>query len=192
MSLETRIKAALDLLGPDVANFQQRRMLPDGFKQSSINPLMGVNGAALLASGRLHLVRCPVKKGEEYSGISFFSASTTSVPLHQVFALYNPDRTLIGTTANDTNTAWAANTRKRLALSSPWTPTANGWVYVGIAVTATTVPALLGLGTPVQVASMAPAYQGRSSTGVSTPASFPTTAAALTTDTAGVPLVLLD
>lgn len=197
MSLETRIKAMLDALGPDIKalgsriDSDQQAMLPSGVKQCNMDPCLIANAVTSLVSGRLSLVRCPVRKDQTITGISFFSVAQASAPLHQVFSLYNQNRTLIGTTANDTTTAWAANTRKRLVLTTPHTPAADGWLYVGIAVSATTVPTLGGVATAAQITGLAPIMHGTSNTGVSTPASHPATANALAA-LAGVPAVMLD
>lgn len=166
-------------------------MLPASGLQCNMPISSVVNAVTSLVSGRLTLVRCPVKKGQLITGISFFSVAAAATPTHQVFALYDQNRNLIGTTSDDTNTAWAANTRKRLVLSSPYTPTADGWLYVGIAVTAGTVPTLGGIGTALQITGLAPIIHGSSSTSVTTPGSFPAVAAALTA-LLGTPAVLLD
>lgn len=98
---------------------------------------------------------------------------------HQWFALYSKALALLGVTADDTSTAWAASSPKTLTLASPYTPTVDTEVYVGVLVTATTMPFLVrdgGSGTP---ATLAPVMGGTSSTGLTTPATAPATAAAL-------------
>lgn len=197
MSLQTRLASLITSIGADVKSLQTQinvansGMLPTSVKRCNMDPTLLANTVTSLVSGRLTLVRCPVKAGETYNGISFFSVAQATVPLNQVFALYNPNLTLIGTTPSDGTTAWAANTRKRLVLSSSYTPSADGYVYVGIAVTATAVPTLGGIATALQATGLAPIMHGSSNTGVSTPGTFPSTASALTA-LAGVPTVMLD
>lgn len=165
-------------------------ILPTGVKRANIHIGVWANALALLVSGRLTLVKCAVKGGEVYSGISFVSANQAAVtPTHQIFGLYDSSLALLKSTVDDGATAWAANTRKRLALTSTYTPVADGWVYVGIMVTAGTVPNLLGLLNGVAVNALAPITQGTSSTGLTT--TLPNPAAAMTA-VAGFPGVLLD
>lgn len=165
-------------------------ILPTGVKRVNLHFGTWANALALLVSGRLTLVKCAVKGGEVYSGISFISATQAAVtPTNQLFGLYDSSLNLLRSTVNDTTTAWAANTRKRLALTSTYTPGADDFVYVGIMVTAATVPNLLGLLNGVAVNALAPASQGHSTTGLTT--TLPNPAAAITA-VAGFPGVLLD
>lgn len=198
MTLEERIALLASAVGGDVGSLQAAvdslyvdRMLPDGVHSSNMAPTTIVNAVSSLVSARLSLVRCPVKKGRQINGISFFSVGAAAVPLHQVFSLYNTDLTLIGTTQSDGVAGWAANTRKRLALINPYIPPADGWVYVGISVNATTVPTLGGISTALQITALAPIMHGHSNTGLAGPGSYPATANPLT-PLAGVPTVMLD
>jgi hypothetical protein len=79
---------------------------------------------------------------------------------------------------NDTTTAWAANARKTLALTSTFTTTYSGLYYLGIMVAATTVPTIKGntAKTGGQLGAGAPSLGGTSTTGLTT--ALPATAAA--------------
>ncbi|HNU15382.1 MAG TPA: hypothetical protein PKI55_13085, partial [Chitinophagaceae bacterium] len=67
-------------------------------------------------------------------------------------------------------TAWAANTRKTLNLTSTFTTTYTGLYYLGIMVTATTVPTMKGYTarTGGQLNAAAPSMGGTSNTGLTT------------------------
>lgn len=198
MTLLSRLSSLITAVGADVKTIQsqitynEQAMYPTSVLQANMpisSPLIAVTS---LASQRLTLVRCPVKKDQQISAISFFSVAAIGVPLNQVFALYDQNRNLIGTTSDDTTTAWGSSARKRLVLSSPYTPSADGWVYVGIMVRASvSVPTLLGITPPLNITELAPIMHGHSNTGLTNPASFPSTANALTA-LASVPLVMLD
>ena len=79
---------------------------------------------------------------------------------------------------NDTSTAWAANSRKTLSLTSTFTTTYSGIHYLGIMVAATTVPTIKGNTAKVggQLSAAAPTMGGTSTTGLTT--TLPATAAA--------------
>lgn len=199
MTLISRLDSFIDALGADIKSLLSQitnwetAMAPSSVKQINMpGTSAAVNTVTSLSSGRLTLVKCPVKKDQQITAISFFSIGAATSPTHQTFALYDQSRNLIGATSDDTTTAWAANTRKRLVLASPYTPTADGWLYVGILVTASTVPTLGGLATALQITGLAPIAHGHSNTGLAgTPASLPSTANALTA-LLGIPTVMLD
>ncbi len=98
-----------------------------------------------LVSGRLFLQPIFLKAGQVATNISFFSATTAAgTPTNQFFCIYSNDGLLLAQTANATTAAWAANTIKTLALTSPYTVPKTGVYQIGIMVTATTVPTLKG------------------------------------------------
>lgn len=143
-----------------------------------------LGNATTLSTGRMTLVRITLPAGTVVSNITFVSATTAlGTGTHQWFALYDANRALLAVTANDTSTAWSANTAKTLAIASPYTITTTGDYYLGINVTASTVPTLLGVIHSNSVAINLPpivcGYDG-TNTGLTTPAGAPATAAALT------------
>jgi len=140
---------------------------------------------SLLSSGRLSLAAIAIMQGELLTSISFWSATTAAgTPTNQLFGLYDNNLNLLRSTNNDTTTAWAANTRKTLNLTSTFTTTYSGLYYLGIMVTATTVPTLKGYTarTGGQLNAAAPSLGGTSNTGLTTalpnPANAPGTVTA--------------
>jgi|SRR6185436_9375768 len=89
--------------------------------------------------------------GLKVSGITFFAQTALGTGTHQWFGLWNSSLALLRGTADDTSTAWATGTAKRLALTSAFTTTYTGLHYVGIevSVSAGNVPSLASLGTAV-------------------------------------------
>lgn len=126
---------------------------------------------ALLSTGRLSLQALAIQAGELLTSISFWSATTAAgTPTNQLFGLYDSSLNLLRSSNNDTTTAWAANTRKTLNLTSTFTTTYSGLYYLGIMVTATTVPTLKGYTarTGGQLNAAAPSMGGTSNTGLTT------------------------
>ena len=145
-----------------------------------------VNTAAL-STGRLSLESIALRAGDVLTSISFWSAtSAAGTPTNQIFGIYNANLNLVANTSNDTTTAWAANTRKTLSLTSSYTVPSTGLYYLGIMVVATTVPTLKGMTavTGGQLRGAAPNLGGTSSTGLTT--SLPNPAAAITVSTASI------
>jgi len=137
-----------------------------------------VNTSAL-ASGRLTLQAIWLPAGITINSISFWAATTAAgTPTAQLFGLYDNNLNLDAVTSNDGATAWAANARKTLNLTSAFTTTYTGLHYLGIMVVATTVPTLKGgtARTDGSLAYQAPSMGGTSNTGLTT--SLPGTASA--------------
>jgi hypothetical protein len=129
-----------------------------------------VNTAAL-SSGRLSLQAIWLPAGTVISSISFWSATTAlATGTNQLFGLYDINLNLLCSSTNDTSTAWAANSKKTLSLTSAFTTTYSGLHYLGIMVTATTVPTLKGNTAKVggQLGAAAPSMGGTSNTGLTT------------------------
>lgn len=146
-------------------------------------PRMLVSEANLsaLTSGTLHLTAIYLQAGQVCTSISYFSATTAAgTPTNKIFGLFDNTRALLANTNNDTTAAWAANTIKTLDLTAPFTATYTGLHYVGIMVTATTVPTLKGLvaKSANQLASTNPPLHGNSTTALTT--ALPNPAAAIT------------
>lgn len=155
--------------------------VPTGFvAQTCPRTLAGVNISAL-TSGSLYLQAIYLMAGEKISNISFCSGATQAgTPTNQFFALYDINRNLLAQTANATTTAWAANTFVTRALTATYTVPTTGLYYVGIMVTATTVPTLAGLTAAGNAAlrTNAPIISGNGSTSLTT--SLPNPSAAIT------------
>ncbi len=140
--------------------------------------------SAVLSSGRLSGAAIWLEAGMTISSISFHSATTAAgTPTNQLFGLFDSSRNLLRSSTNDTTTAWAANSLKTLSLTSTFTTTYSGLYYLGIMVTATTVPTLKGNTARVggQLQAQAPSMGGTSNTGLTT--ALPATANAFGTVT---------
>ena len=86
-------------------------------------------------------------QGDIVTNLTFLSGTTAAgTPTNWWFALYDTSATpaLVGQTADQTSTAWAANTAKTLALATPYVVPASGIYYAAIMVKATTPPSLAG------------------------------------------------
>lgn len=139
---------------------------------------------SVLSSGRLSGAAIWLEAGMTISSISFHSATTAAgTPTNQLFGLFDSSRNLLQSSVNDTTTAWAANSLKTLALTSTFTTTYSGLYYLGIMVTAATVPTLKGNTAKVggQLQAQAPSMGGTSNTGLTT--ALPATANAFGTVT---------
>lgn len=136
--------------------------------------------SVVLATGRLSLQAIYLPAGTTINSISIWSASTAAgTPTNQLFGLYDINLNLLRSSVNDTTTAWGANSRKTLALTSAFTTTSSGLYYLGIMVTATTVPTLKGNTTKNggQLNAALPTMGGSSTSGLTT--ALPATATAI-------------
>lgn len=166
------------------------------FNESSIKPTTSyetverqavADDLAALASGTLFLVATDLPAGLLVNSITFVAGATgVGTPLNQWFALYDSGLNKLAVTADDTTTAWSANAAKTLAISGGYRTQLAGLTYLGCMVKATTVPSLLGVAAKSAVAGLTPKLDGGSTTGLTTPATAPSPAAAITVG-AGVP-----
>ena len=139
------------------------------------------------ASGTLAMQLIYLKAGTLVSNITIASATTAAgTPTNYFFALYDINRNLLAQSANQTTTAWAANTVKTLAMTTPYRIPTSGPYYIGYMMTATTVATLKGgtARTGGQLAGSAPIIYGTSTTGLTT--AMPNPAAAITSGTASI------
>ncbi len=134
------------------------------------------------ASGTLFLVGIPVQAGQVISSATFCTGSTAlSGGSNQHFSLWDASLNKLVATADDTSTAWAASSSKTLAFTAPYTvPSGVTKLYVGIVVVATGMPTFMGVSLGgIGTLGITPKTFGSSSTGLTNPASLPTTAAAI-------------
>lgn len=139
------------------------------------------------ASGTLAMQLIYLTAGQLVSNITLASATTAAgTPTNYFFALYDINRNLLAQSANQTTNAWPANTVKTLAMTTPYRVPVSGAYYIGYMMTATTVATLKGgtARTGGQLANTAPIIFGTSTTGLTT--SLPTTAAAISGQTASI------
>lgn len=143
-----------------------------------------VNTSAL-TSGTLRFQAIYLQAGQVVTNISIYSATTAAAtPTNGFFALYDSNRNLLANCANFTTEAWAANTVKTKALTTPYKVPTSGLYYVGIMIAATTVPTLIGhtARTANTVGGAGAIIQGNTaSTGLTT--TLPATAGAITAAT---------
>jgi hypothetical protein len=165
---------------------------PTGAFYESMSRLLPVNVGTFLTSTTLQMTAIPLLKGQTVTSVTFVSGTTAlSAGSNQWAALFDGSRNKVAISADDTSTAWGANTAKTFTMTTPYTATATGTYYVGLMVKATTVPTLLGNNSASTVLSaLAPILNGTSDTALSNPASCPSTAAAITA-TAKVPYFYL-
>lgn len=164
-----------------------RRNLP----RTGLYDSAGDTGHVALATGVMTSVPIALQAGDVITNISVRSGATAAgTPTNWWFALYDDQATpaLLSQTADQTTTAWAANTSMTKALAAAQTITRSGIYWVGIMVTATTVPTLIGtIGAPA-IATGERALSQSSGSGLTT-----TAPATITSTTAKnfVPYVLL-
>ena len=178
---------AADALLASKARTNGQRFLPTAALAQTTSRSDAISNISPLSSGRLsfHLIWLPAGT---YNSITFVSANTAATtPTNQWFAIYDAStRAKLAVTADDTSTAWAANTAKTLTISGGVTLT-EGAYYVGIMVAAAVVPTLYGVSTSASSAvnNLPPIVTGADTTnvGLTTPATAPATAAALTGST---------
>jgi hypothetical protein len=133
------------------------------------------SGQVALATGVMTAVRIKLVAGDVITNVSFRSGQTAAgTPTAWWFALYSNAGTpaLLAQTADQTSTAWAANTTKTLALATAQTISTTGFYWVAINVTATTPPSLLGS------IACAPIVTGEANLAVTSGSSLTTTATA--------------
>lgn len=137
---------------------------------------------ATITSGTLRMDAIDLPAGLLITSISYMSGATALITgSNQWFALFGNARNKLAITADDTSTAWAANTVKTLTLTAPFTTTYSGLHYLGAVVVAVTVPTFFGLTVGASGANaLAPILCGNADAGLTNPASCPATAAALT------------
>lgn len=150
-------------------------MRPSGRFETTSRMRCGTSSAAM-TSGVLYLVPIWLPKGTVVSNISFITGSTAvGTPTNWWFTLHNSSRVALARTADQTTTAWAANTTKTLAVAqttagaaSSYTTTYSGLHYLGIMVKATTMPTIIGEGSMSAGASSSPGF-GDTNTGQTAP-----------------------
>lgn len=131
---------ASDPASPDT--YFRRSMPRTGLYDSA-----GDTGQVALTTQVMTSVPIHLRAGDVVTNITFRSGATAAdTPTNWWFALYSDAATpaLLAQTADQTTTAWAANTTMTKALAAPVTISKTGIYWVGIMVKATAVPTLLG------------------------------------------------
>ncbi|MDG4832423.1 hypothetical protein O7627_24390 [Solwaraspora sp. WMMD1047] len=133
---------------------------PDTFWRSNL-PRVGLTDSAgdtghvALADAVMTSVAVYLHAGDLVTNLSFTSGATAvGTPANWWFALYSDAATpaLLAQTADQTSTAWAANTTKTLALATAQRITRSGIYWASVMVNSTSVCTLLGaIGQPAIV-----------------------------------------
>jgi hypothetical protein len=117
-------------------------MLRANLRRSELGGNLAALTTQVMTSVALHL-----RAGDTVTNLTFCSATTAAATLtNWWFALYSSASTpaLLRQTADQTSTAWAANTVKTLPLATTYYVPTSGIYYAAVMVKATTVPTLLG------------------------------------------------
>lgn len=140
-----------------------------------------VNTAAPTASGTLFMQGIYLPAGITVSNILWHSATTAAnTPTHWLLGLYDSARNLLATSTDRTNEAWAAQTLKTIAMTTPYLVPTSELYYCGLMMTATAVITSKGdtAKTSGSLWAQPPIMSGASSTGLTT--TLPNPAAAIT------------
>ena len=145
-----------------------------------VNTTVAVTGTLFLQAIRL-------TAGQLVSNISLCSATTgATTPTNYFAALYSGARALLARSADQTTTAFAANTYRTFAMLTAYRVPTSGLYYIGYMMAATTVATLKGgtAKTGGQLGATVPILHGTSTTGLTT--TLPDPAGAISTGTASI------
>ncbi len=118
---------------------------PSGLRNQNMRQLDINADLAALTTQVMTSVAVPCQPGDKITSITFKSGATAAgTPTNWWFALYNSAGTLLAQSADQLTAAWAANTEKTLALATPQSVSAAGYVYAACMVKATTPNTLIG------------------------------------------------
>lgn len=117
---------------------------PTGLRVQSMRQLDISTDLAALTSQVMTSVFLPLQPGDLVTNLTFKSGATAAnTPTNWWVALYDASGALLGQSADQTNTAWAANTEKTVALATPKRISTAG-AYAALMVKASTPPSILG------------------------------------------------
>jgi hypothetical protein len=169
--------------GPPTANLGAAGTLAETMPRETCPEVNTTAGS----SGALFMQAIYLKAGTLVSNITISSATTAAgTPTNQFYALYDKNRNLLAQSANQTTSAWAANTVRTLAMTTPYRVPTSDIYYIGLLQVATTIATIKGgtAKTGGQLAQVAPVISGVSTTGLTT--TLPNPAAAFTASTATI------
>ncbi len=138
-------------------------------------------------SGTLFMQAIKLRAGDLVSTIDLWSATTAAgTPTNYNAGLYNVNRNLLAQGTNKTTEAWAANSQKSFAMTTPYRVPVTGTYYIGYYMAATAVVTLKGGTAKVggQLAGGVPILHGTSSTGLTT--ALPNPAGVISVSTASI------
>ncbi|MGH3942499.1 MAG: hypothetical protein ACRDTG_28525 [Pseudonocardiaceae bacterium] len=119
---------------------------PNVFYRANL-PRIGLADLAALTTQVMTSVPLWLEEGDLITNLTTISGGTAAdTPTNWWYALYSSAATpgLLAQTADQTTTAWAADTVKTLALAAPYRVPVSGLYWAGIHVKATAVPTLIG------------------------------------------------
>lgn len=157
---------------------------PTGTLAETFPRILATTNTSALTSGTLYMHAIYLTAGQLVSNIGMISGATAAgTPTNYFFALYDGNRNLRAQSANQTTTAWPAQTAKTLAMTSAYRVPTSDLYYIGLMVAATTVPTVHGATarSNAVVASTIPILSGNSTAGLTT--ALPDPAAAITAGT---------
>jgi hypothetical protein len=146
------------------------------------------NTSVSMTTGQLLVCSTSLHAGQVISNITWMTAATAAVtPTHWWYVLLDGSLNLLAVTADQTTAAMAANTVLTLAVAtiasgsaSSYTVPTSGLYYVGVMVTAGTMPNFMAAPGATTTGGVAPAKCGTSTGSLTTPPAFPFTGAAIT------------
>lgn len=159
-----------------VLNPADRMLMRTGAIAESFSRRWGSTLAAgTCQTGKAYYIAIPVTKGQVISDITFNAVAASITPTHWWFALYSSALTggPLAISADQTTTVWAIG-EKTLAMTAPYTVTADGYVYACVMQAAAT-PATISAaesGGSLSPYLLAPAisFVDSTNTGLTTPA----------------------
>lgn len=164
-------------------------LAPAGATAQSLPRTMVTSAAeALGGTGVLVMQAIALPANTVVNNLNWVIGTTAAVtPTHQWGALFNASRVQLATTTDGLTTAITAG----LTLTSPiaaiaqgaatsFTTTYTGLYYVGLLITAGTMPTVEGATGVATASTVPPILSGTSTGSLTTPTAFPTTATALT------------
>lgn len=152
---------------------------------------VGASATAFLTSGTLFLVAVFLPRGMTVTNIRVLFAADAITPTNLWYGLYDKNLAKLQVTADNTNGALTAGALKTLALASPFVTTYDGLHYVAIMSAAGTTPTGRIAAISSNAANILPRLCGNTSdTGLTNPASAPSTAGSITAG-ASIPYVEL-
>lgn len=121
---------------------------PSGMFRESMDRRYVVTNMSALTTQVMLSAAISLEAGDVVTNLTFLSGATAAnTPTNWWFALYDDSTTpaLIAQTADQTSTAWAANTAKTVALATAYLVPRSGIYYAAIMVKATTPPTIAGV-----------------------------------------------
>lgn len=156
-------------------------MTPSAVKKSNFKLTHVEDGSlGILTSGQLSLTAIELEKGLRITTLSHIGGAAAVDQTNFWLAIYDKDRNRLGVTSDDTTTTTTG--LRTLSLATPFTTEYSGLYYIGILCVATTsTQGCRGFTGSATAMAGPPIMNGNSSsTGLTNPASAPSTAGAIT------------